>query len=262
MKMTNIPVKVQLGINGTEKDGGFLPLDHQTIGNSSSWAGSYHILFMGRHYDDYIYRPTPELQSVLNFPKLGCFGRLTSKSKSQQVVGNIGECIAALLARDRLNADIADIALLTTTAKRMRPDYLMNLEGSEIRSLFAGVPLDSRQLSYLARKRWWPVESKATKRNDSIDSRKKALKQLISFWLKEKGELPEPVGYGLIVTFFYEDSDVEHEPEKILVSLILPSDYSGLLEHFQNSKFKIRDKRTKEETYLATFGFFHDCSIS
>jgi len=259
--MMSIPVKVQLGINGAEEDSGSLDINEETIGNSSSWAGSYHILFMGRHYDDYIYHPAPGLQSVLNFPKLSCFGRLTAKTKSQQVVGNIGECIAALLVRDRLNADIADIALLTTTAKRMRPDYLMNLEGSEIRSLFSEVPLDQRQLSYLERKRWWPVESKATKRNYNIDSRIKALKQLISFWLKEKGKLPEPVGYGLIVTFFYEDSDVEHEPEKIVVSLILPSDYPGLMGQFKDPKFRSPDKGIKEKTYLTTFRYFYECSI-
>lgn len=258
----NIPVKIQLGISGDEQDSGFLPIDEDTIGNSSSWAGSYHILSMGRHYDDYIYRPTPEMQKVLDFPKLGCFGRLTSKTKSQQVVGNIGECVAALLARDRLNADISDIALLTTTAKRMRPDYLMNLGGLEIRTLFSKVPLDTRQLNYLDRKRWWPVESKATKRNDSKDSRVKALKQLISFWLKEKDKLPAPAGYGLIVTFFYDDSDLEHHPEKILVSLILPSDPSGLLKQFENPNFRSKDKRIKENTYLATFMYFYDCSIS
>jgi len=259
--MMDIPVKVQLGIYGKEIDSGILPLGEGTVGNSSSWAGSYHILSMGRHYCDYIYRPEPELQSVIEFPKFDCFSRLTSKTKSQQVVGNIGECIAGIFARKRLRANISDIALLTTNAKRMRPDYLMNLNGPEIRGLFSQMPLSENHVSYLADKRWWPVESKATKKIGSIDSREKGLSQLISFWAKEKESLQETVGCGLIVTFFYEDSVQAHQEYEIWVTLILPSNKPNLITQLSDPRFNSKKKENRVRIIKETFRYFHGCYI-
>lgn len=257
--MKEIPIKVQLGIYGKDYPGGSLGLNEQTIGNSSSWAGSYHILSMGRHYRDYIYRPEPELQEDQDFPPLDSFSRLTSKTKSQQVIGNIGECIAALLARNRLSAEVHDIVLLTTNAKRMRPDYLMNLDGPLIRGLFSQIPLTKNHLSYFADKRWWPVESKATKKVGSIDSREKGLSQLISFWAKEKESLQDSAGCGLIVTFFYEDSIQVHQEYEIWVSLIIPSNKPDLITQLNDSRFDSKKKADRAQIIGETFRYFHGC---
>jgi hypothetical protein len=258
--MKKIPVKVQLGIYGDGHSSGTLDLNEQTIGNSSSWAGSYHILSMGRHYHDYIYHPESELPTDQVFPKLDTFGQLTSKIKSQQVVGNIGECIAALLARNRLSANVSDIVLLTMNAKRMRPDYLMNLEGSQIRGLFYQLPLEEKQLSYFTDKRWWPVESKATKKIGSINSREKGLSQLISFWAKEKESLQDSAGCALIVTFFYEDSVRAHQEYEIWVSLILPWNRSDLITQLSDSKFNSKKKEDRARIIGETFRYFHSCN--
>ncbi len=245
-----ITLKIQRGINQTPKKIGDLPLNAETIGTTSEWAGSYHILFMKQHYRSYLSSQFPHFQPNMFFPHLDNFSQLTIKNPSQQVIGNIGECVAAIFARNKLHADIPDIHLLKTKRKIKIPDYLMKLDGDHIRYQFPRL-IPSAVDPYFNTKSWWPVESKATSNIQETDPRKKAIKQLISFWYHEKAKLQNSLGYGMIVTFVYE------EPYQVIVSLILPKKPERLRKYFEDHPYTSEDDLFFQESAR----FLYGCNI-
>lgn len=143
----------------------------------------------------------------------------------------------------------------------MRPDYLMNLDGEEIRRLFPENALNETHNQYLQDKRWWPVESKATKRIGSEDSKIKALSQLISFWVKEKDASGDfAVGCGLIVTFYYEDTEDVHRHYELLISLILPLEMPVLINRLSAPQLNSNIKSERDGASIDTFRYFHGCN--
>jgi hypothetical protein len=252
----DIPLNIQLGISGELTNVGSIFLNPETIGNSSSWAGSYHILSMGRHYRDYISYAFPEMQTNY-FPPIENYFQLTTKNAAQQVIGNFGECVAAIFARRFLNARIGNINLLKTKKKIQMPDYLMDLENDQIRNFFDEILPSGFLLQSQSSQKWWPVESKATTSFSDNDPRKKAINQLLSFWLNEKSNLPDSIGYGMIVSYAYD------EPREVLISLIIPENPEKLKNLLGNKPTKVRDKvKMKKKMsvfYRKSLEFLYDC---
>src|SRR3954470_5440696 len=106
-----VPLTAQLGVSSTPVTLGNLLLDTGSIGGTSDWAGSFHILSMGRHYQAYVLGSTlPVFSQVTAIPTAYPYQRLQNKIRATGVTANIGEAIAAVFARRVLGAQIADIA--------------------------------------------------------------------------------------------------------------------------------------------------------
>lgn len=221
-------------------------LDVGSVGAVSSWSGSYHVLAMGRHYDDYVITgQILDLPPIVGIPVAHPYERLTGKIRASGVTGNIGEAIAALFARRCLGAGIGDIAHVRPRRpfrRRKSPDYLMRL-GALMPGLFAPVVPSAAATAWPT---WWPVESKArsTDAGSSV-GRKDALKQLVAYWALLLNSQPSVVGYGQIVTFTYQP------PREVRVSLILPSNQSDLAFELRQSGEDIEDSTLRR--------FLHGC---
>lgn len=95
----NVDLRIQLGIRGPLFPLRPIQLDSESVGSGASWAGSYHILHMARHYDDYaITGRTLNLPTIPGFPLAQPYTRLAGKIRATGVTGNFGEVIAALFA--------------------------------------------------------------------------------------------------------------------------------------------------------------------
>jgi len=232
----NVPLIVQLGVNGAVRVLHPICLDAGSVGITSNYAGSYHILSMEQHYDDYVITGrTIGLSPISGFPAAHPYERLTGKIRAPGVTGNIGEAIAAIFARRVLLAEVGDIAHIRPRRpfrKRKSPDYLMRL-GRLMPGPFSIIAPDVTQISW---PQWWPVESKARSTVASSNSgRKEALKQLVAYWQLLSSSQPLTVGYGLIVTFNYQP------PREVRVCLILPSNQGQLNQALTQNGTNIDD---------------------
>src|SRR4051812_17001359 len=100
----HVPVVLQLGINGGESSLGSMFLDVPTVGATSSWAGSNHVLSMGRHYDDYVITDRIlRLPKITGIPPPPPYQRLAGKIRAPGFKENLGEAGAALFARHCLH---------------------------------------------------------------------------------------------------------------------------------------------------------------
>lgn len=232
----NVALRIQLGLRGTLRNLNPMSLDVGSVGAASSWSGSYHVLAMGRHYDDYIITGRIiELPPIEGIPVAHPYERLTGKIRAAGVTGNIGEAIAALFARRCMGAGINDIAHVRPRRpfrRRKSPDYLMRL-GTLMPGPFAPVVPSAGAFIWPI---WWPLESKARSTDaGSVAGRKDALKQLVAYWTLLATSQPAVVGYGQIVTLTYQP------PREIRVSLILPQDQSRLISELQQHGEGIED---------------------
>jgi len=242
-----IKLFVQCGIKGhpEEREEG-IPINDGTIGNTSEWAGSFHILSMGRQYRSYVSESFPNYNPREELLPLDNFLTLSRKNPSQQVIGNFGECIGAIFARGRLGTPIKRIVPLITNRSIKRPDFMMNLEGSNIRNEFIDV-IPAGQFPHLESLNWWPVEAKASSGQGAPAQKLRALTQLLSFWKNERENLRLSVGYGLILTYVYK------EPvRKVIASIILPRDPANLYR-------ELGMNHTDQELFQTTRGFLYDC---
>src|SRR5262245_25043820 len=105
----NVGLTVQLGLHGPQQFVGLIQLNAGSIGGSAAWAGSYHILEMARHYDEYVVTGMlPSLPVIPGFPVTHPYRRLASKIRAAGVTGNIGESVAAIVARRRFGLALTD----------------------------------------------------------------------------------------------------------------------------------------------------------
>jgi hypothetical protein len=232
----NVPLHLYLGTRGPSCILNPIDLDVASVGAASSWSGSYHVLFMGRHYDDYVITPrTIALPPIAGIPPAHPYERLTGKIRAAGVTGNIGEVIAAIFARRCMSAGIGDIAHIRPRRPfrpRKAPDYLMRL-GTLMPGPFAPIIPCGRTFSWPT---WWPVESKARSTEAGCRAgRKDALTQLLAYWSLLVNAQPGVVGYGQIVTFTYLP------PREVRVVLILPSDQTRLVQGLQQNGENIDD---------------------
>src|SRR6266849_5519652 len=109
----NVPLRVQLGLGGRQQPAGTVRLGAESVGGAATWAGSYHILYMDRHYDDYVVTPRLLMfPMIAGFPRVHPYQRLIGKIRAAGVTGNIGESVAALVLRRRLGLALTDMAPL------------------------------------------------------------------------------------------------------------------------------------------------------
>jgi hypothetical protein len=241
----DVQLKIQLGLYGTSAYLSPIRLDVGSIGSTASWAGSYHILAMDRHYDDYIMTGAlMSLPPISGFPVAHPYQQLTGKIRAAGVTGNIGECVAALFARRYLSANLNQIAHIKPHRpfhRNMSPDFLMDIGGA-ISSVFSKVVPKGFPSTW---PNWWPVESKARNTdNASHGGRRDALKQLLAYWSVILNSRPSEVGYGLIAVFKYQPT------RQLQISLMLPKNQPTLLTELKKG-YKNR------EAILRTF--LHEC---
>ena len=232
----NVQLRVQLGLSGSRRLLSPMWLDTGSIGATSSWAGSYHILSMGRHYDDYVITSrTISLPPIPGIPAAHPYERLAGKSRAAGVTGNIGEAVAALFARRNLGTGVGDVAHVRPRKpfrRRKAPDYLMRL-GGLMPGPFGVVSPNSSSLSWPT---WWPVESKA--RSTEAGSRagkRDALRQLVAYWALLANSQPHVVGYGIILAFTYQP------PREVCANLILPENQPLLIQSLRQNGEDIED---------------------
>lgn len=242
----NVDVTLQLGLHGLARLAHPIVLDVGSVGAASSWSGSYHVLAMGRHYDDYVVTGTLiGLPPIAGMPLAHPYERLTGKIRAAGVTGNIGEAVAAIFARRHLLAGIGDIAHVRPRRpfrRRKSPDYLMRLS-AVMPGPFATMLPRAAPFTW---PEWWPVESKArSTKAGSKAGRDDALRQLVAYWCLLVDSAPDVVGYGMIVSFTYRP------PREVRANLILPRDQSGLVIALRTHRENI------EESTLRSY--LHGC---
>jgi hypothetical protein len=240
----NVPACIQLGLIGPSQWLSPIYLDATAVGTASSWSGSYHVLNMADHYDDYVVTSRIiALPIIAGIPAAHPYRRLTAKIRAASVTGNIGECVAALFASRYLNATISDIAHTRPRQpfqRRRAPDYLMRL-GPLMPAIFAGVIPSNFAIS---NPQWWPVESKA--RNTFAAARagrRDALRQLTTYWSLLVNSQPAAVGFGIVVTFTYQP------PRELRATMFLPRNHAALVEAFEEAGEEIEDAILRSNLY-------------
>ncbi len=210
----NVDLTVQLGFHGRRRSKGAVRLSAASVGGASAWAGSYHVLFMGRHYDDYVVtRRVIQFPPIPGLPPIHGYRRLTGKIRAASVTGNIGESVAAIVARRKLKLAITEIVPMQPDPRLRSPDYLM-LVGPHMPALFRRVIPVGRSFQW---PNWWPVESKArTTEEGARTARRDALRQLAAYWSALTARGANTVGFGIVVTLVF------HPPREVLASLIIP----------------------------------------
>ena len=224
----NVLDRIKLGLSGIIRALPPIRLDAANVGAAASWSGSYHVLGMDDHYDDYVVTGRIlALPVIPGIPTAHPYERLTGKIRAAGVTGNIGECVAALFARRYIGASIGDIAHTRPRQpfrRRRAPDYMMRLGALMPAQLGPIVPHNF----VVAWPDWWPVESKARSSDGATRSgRRDALRQLGTYWSLLRYTQPAAVGFGLIVTMTYRP------PREIRASLFLPRNQQALIAALQ-----------------------------
>ena len=152
----DIPVQVRLGLSGPVASIGRIRLDPNAVRAGAGQYGSYYVLEMGRHYEQYVVTGyLPSLPMVHGITTAHPFVQATKKTRAASVTGNIGEVIAALTVRRKLTTVVRHIRHINTSRKYRTPDYLMRFDPM-LPSEFALV----LPAGIIAAFPDWPVESK------------------------------------------------------------------------------------------------------
>jgi hypothetical protein len=233
----NIVVRIQLGLGGLLRTLPAIWLDSASVGGAAAWSGSYHVLRMAEHYDDYVITGRIlALPVIAGIPPAHPYQRLTAKIRAAGVTGNIGECTAALFARRYLGVKIGDIAHTRPRRpfrRRRAPDYLMRI-GANMPGVFQAIVPNNFALPFPM---WWPVESKARNTEASTrNARRDALRQLVAYWTLLRNTQPSVVGFGMIITFTYQP------PRELRASLFLPANQPALIASIQHAGENIQDQ--------------------
>lgn len=189
------------------------------INSISRLAGSYHVLEMGRHFDDYVendHRPLLITAPYLaQFPALLAHQPLDIKMRSSGVTANIGEAIGALVARNSFDLSLREVVHLTTRSSHRgykSPDYLFDFANG-LPTWFNSEP---RLAAISNIPRWWPVESKA-RAGSPNQAIRDAFEQLCAYWWSAamSGVLP---GFGIVINTLYA-----RNPAEIRVHVFVPT---------------------------------------
>jgi hypothetical protein len=165
------------------------------IDAAGSFAGSYHVIEMGRQYSDYVRyaHHFPNFPAIPGFPTTHQVDQLDVKTRAADITGNIGETLAGIVAHRTLGFDAGRIAHLKVDGRT--PDYLLHRTPGFSRILRRYIPaLKGRGLP-----RWWAMESKARSKGFSSTEIKEALRQLVAYWYQIQPIYPQGVGYGIII---------------------------------------------------------------
>lgn len=249
-----VNLSARLGLNGPESGIASIRLEPEVVGTEADLLGAYHILEMGRHFDDYVVTDfLPSLPPILNFPVAHPYLGLSGKIRSSGVTGNVGEAVTALFARRVLQLGIGDVAHIRPTqafSRRKAPDYLLRVGDVLPGPLDAIWPVNL-QFPHRAPE-WWPAEAKArTTPTSTASGITDALKQLAGYWHTIHRTRPREVGFGMVVSLTYQ------VPRKILVSLFVPRRRSRLLNRLRSLNYA--DYLAALNQDQETLGSLHGC---
>src|SRR5690242_11494836 len=111
----NTKVCVCLGLNRrTRLSVGGILIDSLRVNSISRLAGSYHILEMGRHFEEYTVNsgnmpPLVPWYYFQQMPSSTIYAPLDEKQRAAGVTANIGEAIGALAARKIMDLDLDQV---------------------------------------------------------------------------------------------------------------------------------------------------------
>jgi hypothetical protein len=219
----DVPTIVYCGLKGNETPIGMTRLKPSEIGAASAIYGSTYILRMGLHYDRYVVSTNwPLFQAVPGvYTAAGLAAMMTNKGRASSVTGNLGESIAALVARRKLNATVVgDIIPIIAPNTAKAPDFIMQFRPMFPAS-FQAVTGVNPAIAFGK----WPVESKGAGTNRQAKEQiRKGLQQLGSFWYERYPYEPDVCGYGVIICLVYRN-----QPRRLIrIHVIVPSNQAAL----------------------------------
>jgi hypothetical protein len=231
----NVGTIVCSGFTGGEARIGTIRLKPSDVEAASDTFASTYILKMGLHYDRYVVSGAlPNFQAVpAVYTAAMLAARSTSKGRATSVTGNIGESIAALVARRKLNAKLVkDVLPVIASTKAKTPDFTMRL-----RPMFPGSFQAAVGANHAIGFGRWPVESKAVETDGRVRSAlRKALIQLGTYWYERYPFEPSVCGYGIVVCLIYRSA-----PRRIRVHVLTPRNQAA----FQGAIAQHRQANTK-----------------
>lgn len=241
----NVGVIVVSGMNGPEVPIGTMLVKPSEVGAASSLYGSTYILRMGLHFDRYVVSHSiPGFQAVpAIYTSAAIAARLTGKGRAQSVSGNIGESIAGLVARRKLGARMQDdVWPVLVPNKKKAPDFVIKLRPMFPAAFETATTMVGPAINFSR----WPVESKAVSTNgQATEARKKALRQLGTYWYERFPFEPDVCGYGIVVCFIYRGTPAA--PTRVIkVHVFTPTNQAALRTAIQAH----RNNNTKPQ-YLA-----------
>ena len=164
------PVLVRRGLFGAEQPLNSVTLDPRVMNSISAYAGSYHILEMGRHFYEYVISSAglPRFPLCPGLPPAYPFLALSNKLRAAGVTGNIGEGVCGVVADAIFGLPFGTflhVNLKPGGGLRKTPDYMFQLgpylPGPCLPVWAPGLP---------ALPTWSPVESKARTTKASVNS--------------------------------------------------------------------------------------------
>jgi hypothetical protein len=196
------------------------------VDTAAGYAGSCHVLEMGRHYSEYVrYRGRfPSFPPTAGFPAGDYLRQLDTKSRASNVTGNIGEIVGGLVARRTLKIKASHIAHLKANTFSQTPDYLLGPSPrfeSIIRDIVP-LPPGTRLPD------WWPMETKARGDKNWKSAVRDALRQLAAYWYDNCIKAPHRVGYGITVAVELA------RPRRVRVVVFVPSNQAALTTHLKS----------------------------
>jgi hypothetical protein len=219
-------------------------IDIETAGE---YAGSSHILEMGRHYEEYVrsHWGAPDFLPITGFPPGLPLRPLEMKARSAGVSGNIGETLAGIVASRVLGCPASEIAHLVVRSKQKTPDFLIH-SSSGFQSFLEPIMPSS---STLTMPPWWLMESKTRSATINNDAVREGLRQLASVWYEMRVDEPEVVGFGVVVGSGLQKT------RRIRIHFFLPQSdsHQQALISYLNSLTKVPDFTKPQLDSIVTF---------
>src|SRR5438094_686387 len=123
-------IYLQLGSDGPRQRVQRMQISEGHILSVGSFAGSYHVHAMDRHYRDYIVNPSfPSLAAATvlhsDFPTNFSYRASEEKQPSPGVSGNIGEALGGIVGRDLFQLGPDEIVhIIPIRGKIKAPDFI------------------------------------------------------------------------------------------------------------------------------------------
>jgi len=226
----------RLGRDGARQHVKPLQILEGNILTVGSFAGSYHVHSMDRHYRDYIVNPNFPLLAAAtalhpDFPVNFSYKPLLEKLPSPGISGNIGEALGGIMGTNVFGLGPRQIIHIVPVKGRIKaPDFIFHSDPvpTEARAFAQAHGVPAATLDNAAA--WWPAEAKARKKGQGRAAFKEAFGQLISYWweLLEAGASIEDVGYGFIMVAEYNQA-----VPTLTVHFLVPRNPANVRRYFE-----------------------------
>jgi len=261
----DFPLRWRFGFSRSVHDMGTISLDVGSVGHAASYAGSYHILAMGRHYDEYVVAGSSRLgiSGMAGLPAAHPYKMIGGKVRASGVTGNIGEAVTGIVARRVFGLAVSEIGHLNLRRpgkRRKTPDFVLRF-GSRLAShphIAADWP---RGLGHGPE--WWPVESKARNTPQQMESAiAEGFKQLLTYWhilAASPAPFPDHSGFGCVCVFIFEPPENARAwrpgSHQVLIAVFAPRDQGRLVDRLRGLSF--RDVSNKNFDFSGFRDDFH-----